>query len=417
MHICICSQQWDPEVGVPQRRMNWLVEGLVQRGHSVCVVTSPPHYPKGKLAYKDKCYQPGSRSYGRNNELIYRTQFFEYRNTVPSRLLDQGVACASSLPTINRAIADKKPDLILATAPPLPSIATAFYAHKRFGIPFVVDLRDAWPDLASYVAYTDPAVPEPTLLRKAGAVVIQGSGRVIAEMMRASDGLILSTFTHASEVNGRWGVRTHVMRNLAGLNIEESEEKKPKIFDGTLEVLYLGKIGRAQGLHSVLAALEILKERNVPVHVRIQGGGAYANYLRDKAQKLGLPLDIRGAIPREKALALQSEAHTLLVPLQDWDALRMTVPSKIYESLLSDTHVTATARGELADIVRASGAGDAVEPMNPHALADLWQELCENPERLNVVGKGRKWLVENANPLIERERTIDFLEETVCEAC
>lgn len=39
------AQQWSPERGIAQRRMQWTTNALIARGHSVAVLTAPPHYP------------------------------------------------------------------------------------------------------------------------------------------------------------------------------------------------------------------------------------------------------------------------------------------------------------------------------------------------------------------------------------
>lgn len=42
-----------------------------------------------------------------------------------------------------------EPDLIIGSVPALPTAVVTYLASKRFKAPYVIDLRDAWPDLIS----------------------------------------------------------------------------------------------------------------------------------------------------------------------------------------------------------------------------------------------------------------------------
>lgn len=412
MHILFVAQQWWPEQGVPQRRMNWFVQGLRRRGHTIAVVTSPPHFPGGTLLSHEPEHQAGSVFEGPNGETIYRTAFREYTNTIPSRLVDQGIQMMGAFPALRQAISDKRPDLIVATAPPIPTVMNAFAAHRKYGIPFVVDLRDAWPDNDRYIAETDRSLPSPTLTRRVGGRLLRGLGPFYADAIKAADGLITTTFSHTRELNFRWGLRALTVRNLAGLDLDAKPLPARRVTSAnpTLEALYMGNIGRAQGLYVLLRAMEILAERSVPVHVRLQGRGAHASFIRRQAEERGLPIEVHGRVPAEQVQAFYRRSDTLMVPLETWDPLAMTVPSKLFETMLTGRHITCIANGETRDIVLDSQAGDVVSPGDPAALADLWTDLQKDRSRLDVAGNGTRWLRANTNPEAELEAALDFLE-------
>lgn len=413
MHILVLSQQWAPEHGILQRRMTWLVEGLHRAGHTVSVVTAPPHYPSGKLLSSDPQYQPGVVAKGLSGETIYRTGYREHSSTVPTRFLDEAWTMLASCSVISKAVSDKRPDLIIATAPPLPSVIEARCAYRLHHIPYVIDLRDPWPDLAQYIAYTDPALPHPTLTRRAGAYGFKLLGKVLAAAMQGSDGILTTSFSLAEELSERWGVRTHVLRNLAQLpdvRVAELREAGP---DDPLKVVYAGTIGRAQGLHVVLDAVEILKERSVPIEVVLQGRGAHAYYIQTQAEVRNLPVKVQSFVPREHVSEIFDEADTLLLTFQNWEALRLTVPSKLFEMIASGKHITGMVFGEAADLIRASGTGDVVPVKDAVALADLWENLQADRSKLDIGDAGLRWFAENIDAERELTQAISFLEATV----
>ena len=151
MRILILAQQWEPEEGTPQRRWAPLIDALVRRGNKVVVVAPPPHYPGGLLTSEDPDVRTGATAKGRHGEVIVRCSFAEHDQTLRSRIWDQGVVGISTLRIARRIIDKQRPDIILTTAPPIPAAyVTSLIAHTR-EIPYIVDLRDVWPDLLKYL--------------------------------------------------------------------------------------------------------------------------------------------------------------------------------------------------------------------------------------------------------------------------
>ena len=82
--------------------------------------------------------------------------------------------------------------------------------------------------------------------------------------------------------------------------------------------------------------------------------------------------------------------------LREWPALRMTVPSKLYEALHLGIHVSASVDGEAAKIVNTTGAGFATPPGDAEALAAEWialsRQLPAEPDQPQM----RAWVQEYA---------------------
>lgn len=54
MKIGLLTQYYKPEMGAPQNRLSEMMIGLKGLGNNVCIVTSMPNYPTGRIfdAYK-----------------------------------------------------------------------------------------------------------------------------------------------------------------------------------------------------------------------------------------------------------------------------------------------------------------------------------------------------------------------------
>ena len=116
-------------------------------------------------------------------------------------------------------------------------------------------------------------------------------------------------------------------------------------------------------------------------------------------------------VPADQVAAHYAWADSVLVSLQDWPSMELTVPSKLYEVMATGRHVSVAAAGAAGRIVKASRSGDVVPPQDPAALARLWQELAADRDRLVVTGGG-PWLEAHASCSALLDRYEAVLERT-----
>ncbi|MFT3942385.1 MAG: glycosyltransferase family 4 protein [Ancrocorticia sp.] len=411
MHVLIVAQQWSPERGIVQRRMQWITNALIARGHTVAVLTAPPHYPFGNLLSDQPEHGPYSVSRGPSGEVIWRGNFRPHNFQLRTRVIDQAVIALTSLRMAVPAVRRQRPDIIVATAPPLPAVSTAHLLARVLRVPFVVDLRDAWPDLSTYISSGGTRTSSASTGRRVFSALVHLPAKIIGYEMSRAAGVVTTTASLASVLDERWGVPTLHVSNLRAWKPRPPLESPPAAQSDRLEVLYTGTVGRAQGLANALDALELLRERGASVHLSLVGSGAQMSLLRREAARRDLPVTFCDTMPREEVMKRYEEADTLLVHLEDWEPLQWTVPSKLYEAIGSGRHVTFVGAGDSADMVRASRAGDTVPPRDPRALAQLWEGLARERSRLNVGARGADWLASLPSNKQTLDALTEFLEE------
>ncbi len=419
MRILVVSQVWEPESGTPQRRWTWLTRALIAAGHDIDVLAPPPHYPTGHLLDDSPQYQAGSVSPGSNGETIFRTAFREHDASLESRLADQGLEMLSQWRTGRDVIRRRRPDLLVATAPPLPAAFVVSALARTAHLPYVVDLRDAWPDILDNMNDWEPTTDRPAR-RSHGSAIAQikatlfhsmtaTGGKMLTASLASAAGVISTSSSFAEVLRSRGVARTLTVRNL-GAHQSAELAPRPRHSD-TLNILYAGTTGRAQELANALRALHDVRERGIDARMRVVGSGAHLKTLRRNAESLGLPVEFTGRIPFADVSAHYEWADTVLIHLQDWPSMSWTVPSKLYEALEMGRHISMSVNGEAADIVNAAHAGDAVPAMDRTALADLWQRLAEDRELLDVDGNGQRWMREHCDPERSAAELVAFLEE------
>ena len=331
-------------------------------------------------------------------------------------MLDQAIVATSSLALASRLIKERRPDIILTTAPPIPSAVTASLVGKAHRVPYVVDLRDVWPDLLSHMnewGNKAEANPPSAIRAEAFDALIAAGGSVFRWTLKNAAGIITTTPSFAEKLRREDCSEVLNIRNMASVReapvppLEESRSEASRT-EGTLRILYAGTTGRAQGLDSALEALRLTIEAGVDARMRIAGSGAHLRLLKLHAAREGLPVEFLDRVGYEDVVEHYEWCDTSLVHLRSWEPLSYTVPSKLYEALSLGRHVSVAANGESARIITETEAGHAVPAMNPQALADLWVKLASNRDLLDVGTGGRRWLLKRETPEQNSKKVEDF---------
>ncbi|MDY6049510.1 MAG: glycosyltransferase [Corynebacterium sp.] len=437
MKILVISQYWYPENGVPQRRWTWLTELLTTAGHEVTVICPPPTYQRHltRAQWKQEKHRGETPEFGPAGERIIRTGYIPAGTSLTWRIFGQGVIAAGAIGTILRQRAvprGYRPDVVIGTVPAIPTAVVTQIAGTIFRAPYIIDLRDAWPDLLDFsqewnkgtgkkslrerIAARGPlqaltAVTRVRLtatFRKAAAFFATSSD--LAEEMSHSEELgEPCTYTVRNVFPAQTQVRCdpspgHEAAATAGAEVSEGSDSASPAPEATSElaVLYAGTVGRAQHLTNAIEAARLAGERGVRIHLTVVGSGAGVQALRRAAAEAGVSLRMVGRLPANELAAYHEWADTGLVHLTDWEPLRKAVPSKTYELMSAGLHITAVIAGETAELVTELGAGDVVAPEDPQALADLWVELARDRSRLEVGDAGARWVAHERDEVVPR---------------
>lgn len=419
MNILILSQYWYPENGVPQRRWTWLTEILRDAGHRVTVIAPPPHYPYGTL---QKDWTPTDAEVGPSGEWIIRSSFRPYSPSLTSRVIDQVQVTASSLAKALTKLNSSpygKPDLVIGTVPALPTANLAALVAKRYSVPYIIDLRDAWPDLLDQTRHWNEARltrsrREKIVTSNIGRAGLKTVAWTTTRVLRGASGIIVTADTLRERLADQGN--TPKLGTDAIVTVRNVFPSLPVTLDENsfedegLNVLYAGTLGRAQHLDNALQALAILAEKGLNVNLRFVGGGAGKDSLVARAQRDNLPVEFVNRQPLHGLTAHLNWADTALVHLTHWEPLSWTVPSKTYELIETGLHITGVVTGEAADLITGLHAGHVVAPSRPDLLADLWERLLLNKSELAVPVSAREW-VEHERSTVARANLTTLIEQ------
>lgn len=422
MRILLLTHYYAPEFGAPQRRWSALIDRFIAAGHQVTVAAPVPHYPSGRpTPSQRRAHRVGAIERGRHGETVLRTAYLPHRSDIVSRTADHLVGAADAMRRLLSRFArpGSRPDVVIATAPAIPTLLVGRILAIRWRVPLVVEMRDAWPDLVTHIG-AEAAIPldvvqspDPGPVRKSsGWAVGYAKGLVhdaVTRWQRTAQAVVTTTDKFAEVLHERGIAKASVVRNGTDLSVIDAQADHARDDHLELRCLYLGNMGRSQGLETVVRAAARLHRAGVKIQVRLVGHGVAAPALAALALDLDAPVEVLPRIPHREVRGQYAWADTVIVSLRDWAPFAWTVPSKLYEILATGRHITALLDGEAADVVREADAGDVLGPEDENGLVDLWAGLAADRSRIAVRKGGRRWVAENADDDVLAQRYLEIL--------
>lgn len=362
------------------------------------VVTPVAHAPRGRreLPRGEAGYAFWSQL-GEYSELIWRVPYLRHGNSHLARFIDQ---CFSAVLSVPVGLLTRRSDVLVVTAPSLPMLGAGYALARLRRIPLVVEMRDAWPDLAR------------------DARLIQGNVKSLAEravdfVQRRADLVVTVTEGFAETLRARGLKNVATISN--GVRLNRLPELEPPALERPLfEALYLGNHGKSQRLEVAIQASAMVGDS---MHLHMVGHGVQRPALEKLAKELNAPVTFHDSLHGQEVMDRYASADTCVVSLRDdWKSFDTTVPSKTYEVLAIGRHVTAIVKGEAARIVEESGAGDIV-PSSPQAVADLWTSLAKDRGQLIRNRDSRQWVKEHADFPLLAAQYMELIEDLLGSRC
>ena len=393
MRILILTQYFWPE----NFRINDVVEGLTSRGHAVTVYTGLPNYPGGRFfdgyGWLGPFRQEFKRAEVRRVPLIARGSSGSLRLAL--NYLSHALMATLLAPFQLRG----EFDAILVYEPSPMTIGVPARALRALkGAPLLFWVQDLWPESLSATG----AVRSRALL----ALV----DRLIKWIYRGCDRVLVQSEAFVASVHAH-GVPLERIRYLPNSAEDFYRKLKPEA-EGELprgfRVMYAGNIGAAQDFATLLAAAERL--RGEP-HIQwiVLGDGRMREWVAGEVKRRGLDnVHLLGPRPAESMPRYFAHADVLLATLRREPIFAYTIPSKIQSYLACGRPVIAAMEGEGGRIIRSAGAGWAVAPEDPGALAEAVRAASRlERSELDAMGnRGEAWFREH----FERGKLLSRLE-------
>jgi glycosyltransferase involved in cell wall biosynthesis len=272
-----------------------------------------------------------------------------------------------------------RPDVVLATSPPLFAGVAGYAISRLTGAPFVLDVRDLWPAAAV------------SLNQISSGPAIRGAEVLERHLYRAAAAVVAVTRPFADHIDrfrGR-GSSTALIPNGTLERFFEADggvdRRDLGARPGRVLVTFAGTHGIAQALPSVLQAAPLVEDI---ADFALVGDGPLKHVLVAEAAERGLTnVHFHEQEPLEKIPAILAASDALLVPLSAHPTFTDFVPSKMIDYMAVGRPILLAAAGESARLLESAGAGLVVEPENAEALAAAVRRLAADPAATAGMGE------------------------------
>lgn len=353
---------------------------LLKRGHKVTIVASSFHYSK---------YQE-MKEY-KNKEFLLETideVDFIWIKTPPyignglsrvKNMLSYSSQVLKIVPKLNL----KKPDIIVGSSVHLFAVWSAYKLSKRYNTPFVMEVRDLWPQtlIDMGISKWHPFIISLGWLEK--------------YLYKKAD-KIISNLPYAYDYIGQFVKREKFIWISNGVDLTNIKYI-PKEKNDKFIISYTGAIGVANNLQILLDVAKNLKE-NKNIYFRIVGDGAEKQMLKRFIIINDLQnVSIENPVPKNEVSKILESSDVLFVSLKDNPLYKYGISlNKLFDYMASG-RIIIFAGNSKNNPIKDANAGYSISPDNVDLLEKTILEIYNLPnEDRIVIGQDiRKYAEEN----------------------
>lgn len=289
------------------------------------------------------------------------------------------------------ALRVKQVELVMGTTPPIVQAATAWLVAKLRRKPFILEVRDLWPQFAIDVG----VLTNPLLI---------WLSRWLERFLYAhATHLIVNSPAYREYLTGKGVPDDKISLIPNGVDPEVFDPSDQGIavrqrfgLEGKFIVTYAGAMGLANALEAVVRAAGRLSN-DPKIHFMLVGDGKERANLENLARSLRLTnITFAGPQPKSVMASFLAASDACLATLKDIPMFRTTYPNKVFDYMAAGRPTILAIDGVIREVIESAQGGLFVPPEDDVALAEAIQTLNENRERAKAMGTAaRAYVVEH----------------------
>lgn len=396
-NILIVSQYYHPEIIAPAFRIKETVDVLSSKNHKITVITAMPH--RAKVGETEKI--------DRDRVRIIRIPIIKYRGKgkwdyIFHYLSFMIMAIFTSLFRIGT-----KPDIVMASSPPLFVGVAGYIISKLKSSRFVLDIRDIWPDSAVVAGQLN----RDSLLYKYAKEVEQWlykRAHLISCVAVPMAEYIASAVDREKVVVVYNGVPERYLIE-SSLNYENRQELFCK---DKINIVYVGNMGYCQNLRMVIESAKHIKEEGInDIVFHLVGEGVERAMLEYMKTEYALDnVIISGPVNKDKAIEIICNSSALFLQLKDDGIMEKTIPSKVFDYMVGGKPILFGIQGEGRRILENIKGNIFFNPDSVESFTDALRNLKLNYKHLSEYARDNRIVVQK---YYVREKIVYRLEEQI----
>ena len=385
MQVWLINHHAVPPTEAGGTRHYALARELIRRGHDVSIIASSFNHATGMQM---SCANGKLSTAAQFDEVPFRLlRVPAYRGKM-ARLCNMSIFALEVWCGLGTRKIRRPPDVVIGSSLTLLAALAASRLARRFRVPFVLEIRDLWPqtlvDMGMHAYH--PAVLGFGVIER---YLYRNADKIITLLPNASE-LIVSRGGRAEDIT--W-IPNGVDFNLMPLSAPLPHD--------AFTVMYVGSHGLSDALDPLLDAAAILSKR-APGRFRFRliGDGPSKQELRRKAQMEGIPnVTFEDPVPREQVVSKLHDADAFIISMKRTELYRYGIsPNKLHEYMAAARPTIVAGYAQNNPIAEAA-AGIIVRPEDPGAIAGAVETLAamSNEERWSMGLRARQYADEHHN--------------------
>lgn len=267
-----------------------------------------------------------------------------------SGMLDQAKSFITFAREVLRQTQRQKYDLVFATSSRLMTAVLGAWVSRKNRTQLYLDIRDIFVDTIKDVLPRHLAILAKPLFDLLERWTI-----------KRADKVNLVSLGFAEYFSARYPMQ-QFSYFTNGVDDEFLSLPKPVTVTRTrnvIEVIYAGNLGEGQGLHAIIP--DLAKRMHGKICFKIIGDGGRKLALRAELERTCVDnVELLPPMTRAQLIAAYQAADVLFLHLNDYDAFKKVLPSKLFEYGAMGKPIWAGVSGYAADFVRAELDNSAV---------------------------------------------------------
>ena len=270
-----------------------------------------------------------------------------------------------------------------------PSVEMAWVASiycKVRGIPYILDVRDLWPDI-----FYNRGSRVRRMLIKGLMLPYRLMVSFIAKNAVAVTAVSQSYLEWGLRCAGRVKSESDVVFPLGFASVkpnnfwdaELSEEFRARAAsEGAINCVYVGQFEDSYDLDTVITAAKLISDVDLNINFILCGKGVGLQKVRESSNLLN-NVQVTGFISSSSIASVMSNCHVGLVAYRE-KALQ-GLPNKPFEYMSGGLALVSSLRGELDDVIENNGLGLRYDSGDPKSLAARLRYLRDEPDHLRLM--------------------------------
>ncbi len=367
-------QHFNTPEGGGALRSYYLAKALINSGHQISVITS--HKNKTSRVTKvdgiDVHYLP----------IPYENRFgFYARSWAFLKFIFNVIALSSRY---------KDYDITYGISAPLTVGIANRWMKFRYGIPYIFEVGDLWPDAPIQLGFV-----KNSLLKR----LLFGLEKAI---YREADSIVaLSPMIGAAIKQKMPGKKIHFIPNMADCDFYCPEAKRKDMESkyrtiGKTVVSYIGSLGVANGLHYLLECAATSLQTETPIQFIICGDGAMLADLKKEAAAKRLDnVTFTGFVNRAGVKEVMNVTDAIFVCYNTVPILETGCPNKYFDGLAGGKIILINFGGWIRREIEESGCGIYINPTERSDFMKKVLPLVMKPEQQQPMQRAARKLAEN----------------------